>query len=128
MGAGLSKGARKKKGGKDGAGQKDGATGDLVVDNAMLDNFIVRLMGAKDENAKTFCLQITEITALCQRVRNLLLEESSLVEIDAPVNICGDIHGQYSDLLRLFELCGYPDTTNYLFLGDYGKSFARNQC
>nr|KAG5713569.1 hypothetical protein BaRGS_024617 [Batillaria attramentaria] len=42
-----------------------------------------------------------------------------LVELEAPVNICGDIHGQYSDLIRHFEMCGYPPECNYLFLGDY---------
>mgnify|MGYP001792928384 CR=1 FL=1 len=48
------------------------------------------------------------------------MEDCVLTEVDAPVNICGDIHGQYDDLLRHFDKLGYPsEQTSYLFLGDY---------
>ena len=62
----------------------------------------------------------SQIRLLCQVSRELFLEDCVLAEVDAPVNICGDIHGQYDDLLRHFENLGYPsEQTSYLFLGDY---------
>ncbi|VDM56584.1 unnamed protein product [Angiostrongylus costaricensis] len=48
-----------------------------------------------------------------------LARQPSLLEISSPVVVVGDIHGQYGDLLNIFEKCGWPFETRYLFLGDY---------
>jgi len=60
-----------------------------------------------------------EIKGLILKSREIFMSQSTLLELEAPIKICGDIHGQYYDLLRLFEYGGFPPEANYLFLGDY---------
>ncbi|KAL1230520.1 Serine/threonine-protein phosphatase PP1-2 [Trichinella pseudospiralis] len=55
---------------------------------------------------------------LCNWAETSFSFQPTLLEIEAPVIICGDIHGKFDDLLNIFDYCGYPPSSRYLFLGD----------
>jgi diadenosine tetraphosphatase ApaH/serine/threonine PP2A family protein phosphatase len=59
------------------------------------------------------------VRTILHRSREQLLSEPTLVQVDAPVNICGDLHGQIHDLVNIFQAGKLPPTGRYLFLGDY---------
>ncbi|KAI0076083.1 Metallo-dependent phosphatase [Panus rudis PR-1116 ss-1] len=86
-----------------------------------IDDVIQRLLdvGYTGKVSKNLCIKNTEIVAICQAAREVFLSQPTLIELSPPVKIVGDVHGQYSDLIRLFEMCGFPPAANYLFLGDY---------
>jgi serine/threonine-protein phosphatase PP1 catalytic subunit len=85
-----------------------------------LDGVINQCLAARGSKpGKLVQVAESQLKALCAAAREVFLSQSSLLELEAPVNLCGDIHGQYHDLLRMFEYGGFPPETNYLFLGDY---------
>eukprot|EP01013_Petalomonas_cantuscygni_P015687 TRINITY_DN32572_c0_g1_i1.p1 TRINITY_DN32572_c0_g1~~TRINITY_DN32572_c0_g1_i1.p1 ORF type:complete len:318 (+),score=69.60 TRINITY_DN32572_c0_g1_i1:205-1158(+) len=59
------------------------------------------------------------VIKLCELAREVLSEERNVQPVSAPVTVCGDVHGQFSDLLELFRVSGVPPDANYLFMGDY---------
>ncbi|PVH33193.1 hypothetical protein PAHAL_9G591400 [Panicum hallii] len=60
-----------------------------------------------------------EVKSLCEKAKEILMEESNVQPVKSPVTICGDIHGQFHDLVELFRIGGKCPDTNYLFMGDY---------
>lgn len=64
-------------------------------------------------------LQEHQAIRILRDATDLLASEPNLLTVPAPVTVCGDIHGQYYDLMKLFEVGGHPSSTSYLFLGDY---------
>ena len=82
------------------------------LDIDILDRQISELMECKP-------LSEAEIKSLCEKAKEILQEEPNVQPVKPPVTVCGDIHGQYYDLIELFKIGGRPPETNYLFTGDY---------
>ena len=97
-----------------------------------VDSIIEKLLSVRgNKPGKTVDLKEDEIKFLIDKSLQIIKEQKMLVELEAPLHVCGDIHGQYYDLLRIFEHCGYPGEYNYLFLGDYvdrGKQSLETVC
>ena len=72
---------------------------------------------------KCIALSESDMKQLCELVKELLMEESNIQPVQSPVTVCGDIHGQFHDLLELFRISGGlprdDNNVSYIFLGDY---------
>lgn len=86
-----------------------------------VNDFIKRLLdaGGKSGGAAPVPLRPNEIVQLCAAARTVFMSQPVLLELGTPVKVVGDIHGQFGDLIRIFQMSGFPPKTNYLFLGDY---------
>lgn len=60
-----------------------------------------------------------EVKFVCEKSKEILSSEGNIVRVRSPVTVCGDIHGQFYDLIELFKIGGPCPETNYLFMGDY---------
>jgi len=91
-----------------------------------VDSFLNRLLEARTwppphtgKYPKYVEFREDEIRDVCGAVRDIFMKQPVLLELESPLRICGDVHGQYWDLLRIFEFGGFPPEASYLFLGDY---------
>lgn len=78
----------------------------------MIEKYLSKLMLCE-------CLSPDEVKQLCQKATEIFVKEPNVLNLSAPITICGDIHGQFYDLMELFKIGGTPPETKYLFLGDY---------
>ena len=79
-----------------------------------------------DDFAKFDLVSRDEFESICLTAKTLILRDKTLVDVDAPAKIFGDIHGQIIDLLQMFRLYGTPshrvgdvNICNYVFAGDF---------
>ena len=77
-----------------------------------IDKFIEQLY-------KCIPLKEKEVKFLIEKAKEILEKESNVQFVPCPVTVCGDVHGQFYDLIELFKIGGKCPETNYLFMGDY---------
>lgn len=106
----------------------------MTNNTTYIDDIINRLLGLKDvTNINNILLKEDEIISLCMISKEIFMKQPMLLEItiNTSLYVCGDIHGQFKDLLRCFSIGGHPPEANYLFLGDYvdrGKQSIEKIC
>ncbi|KAF3965872.1 hypothetical protein CMV_009979 [Castanea mollissima] len=86
---------------------------------------LLKPRGWKPPVRRQFFLDCNELADLCDSAERIFSSEPSVLQLKAPIKIFGDLHGQFGDLMRLFDEYGSPSTAgdiayiDYLFLGDY---------
>ncbi|KRY70733.1 Serine/threonine-protein phosphatase PP1 [Trichinella pseudospiralis] len=84
----------------------------LLPDNQFFECMIQELLQNKP-------ILAPDVERILRNALEVFKSESSLIEVQPPLIICGDIHGQFQDLVRLFNHGGWVPASRYLFLGDY---------
>ncbi|KAA6399147.1 MAG: putative Serine/threonine-protein phosphatase PP2A catalytic subunit, partial [Streblomastix strix] len=100
------------------------------MENSTLERFaqqLLRFQMLSENDVKTLIQKVIKLFTkpliliffVPLQATELLSVEPNVVYVPAPLTIVGDIHGQFHDLLELFEIGGRCPDVNYLFMGDY---------
>ncbi|KAJ1435718.1 Serine/threonine-specific protein phosphatase/bi [Sesbania bispinosa] len=93
--------------------------------SGMIISTLLRPRNWKAPANRRFFLDSYEVGELCYAAEQIFMHEPTVLQLKAPVKVFGDLHGQFGDLMRLFDEYGFPSTAgdityiDYLFLGDY---------
>ena len=103
--------------------EKENGFNDNKIENQNNDSIYKIIKKLKKARRGSICQELTikedECDYVIDKSYEIFQKEESLLKIKAPLYICGDIHGQYYDLLRVFDILNYPPQSTFLFLGDY---------
>ena len=103
--------------------EKENDINDNKIENQNNDSIYKIIKKLKKARRGSICQELTikedECDYVIDKSYEIFQKEESLLKIKAPLYICGDIHGQYYDLLRVFDILNYPPQSTFLFLGDY---------
>lgn len=81
---------------------------------------IIKRLTKEENKGQSFTLSEHEISGLCLGAKRIMMSQPMLLELRPPINVCGDFHGQFIDLCKMFRIIGQPELgENFLFLGDY---------
>ena len=79
---------------------------------------LIRITLEKHDYGHVCPISASDLNWLAYRTYRIMMDQPSLLKLGTPLVVIGDLHGRFFDLLRIFTNFGFPNVTNYLFLGD----------
>ena len=103
------------------ANQPQGPNDVIPADNLddLLDPLIAMLLNGWNNAGNYVDVEREHIEVVCSSVANVFNNEPMVLDLQCPINVVGDVHGQFIDLLRIFHRIGFPPEKRHLCLGDY---------
>jgi len=71
---------------------------------------LLRPRNWKPPGNRKFFLDSYEVGELCYAAEQIFMHEQTVLQLKAPIKVFGDLHGQFGDLMRLFDEYGFPST------------------